>query len=206
MFFRTSVAVMFQDKIPLEITELHVHQNYRSNDYRHDIALIKIKKLKRFTRKKQAVCLPRDMDIKTLTKNDSRMYAVGWGGTTPVKPKEKTNDDIENNPFKQVSLPFKTNKFCEDKIKEKREKEKKDKWYFNKRTQFCAGDVSGKNDTCHGDSGGPSMVNRKHPKTGEWSWFQVGIISWGIGCSQVNEVGFYTKVSAYLDWIDQKTK
>ena len=132
------------------------------------------------------------------------MYAVGWGGTKPVKPGDFALKEDLSKHLKQVKLPFKENTFCEGNVKNKTALEpdqKKDIWYFNSTTQFCAGDVTGKKDTCHGDSGGPGMVLR--PVNGKWRWFQVGIVSWGYGCAQKGEAAYYTKVSSYLDWIDK---
>ena len=139
------------------------------------------------------------------------MHVVGWGGTKAWNPKTDSRvvTDTSKNPLKQVKLPFKTSKFCDDHVKAKKAQEiqrYKDTWYFNSTTQFCAGDVTGKNDTCRGDSGGPAMVLSINPVNGQWRWFQVGIVSWGYGCAQKGEVGYYTKVSAYLDWIDEIIK
>lgn len=51
-----------------------------------------------------------------------------------------------------------------------------------------------------GDSGGPlvCMIN-KHMTL-------VGIISWGIGCGQKDVPGVYTKVTNYIDWIQDNMK
>jgi len=53
-------------------------------------------------------------------------------------------------------------------------------------------------DTCQGDSGGPLMYFSpiKH------QFDIIGIISFGTGCGQANHAGVYTRVSAYLDWIE----
>ena len=139
------------------------------------------------------------------------MYAVGWGTTKAFNPKTVSRivTDTSKNPLKQVKLPFKTSKFCDDNVKAKKAQERqsyKDTWYFNSTTQFCAGDVTGKNDTCQGDSGGPAMVLSINPVNGQWRWFQVGIVSWGYGCAQKGEVIYFTKVSAYVDWIDKIIK
>ncbi len=32
-------------------------------------------------------------------------------------------------------------------------------------------------------------------------WYQIGIISFGIGCGRKNSPGVYTNVKSYLDWI-----
>ena len=189
----------------------HVHPNYNKKDYRHDIALIKIPKLKRYTKNQQRICLPRGLNITNIIKHGNKMYAVGWGGTTAWNPETDGLEiaDTSKNPLKQVKQPFKTSKFCADHVAAKKAQERaqfKDKWYFNNATQFCAGDVTGQNGTCHGDAGGPAMVQNINPENGKWRWFQVGIVSWGDGCAQKGEVGYYTKVSAYVDWIDKITK
>jgi secreted trypsin-like serine protease len=53
-------------------------------------------------------------------------------------------------------------------------------------------------DTCSGDSGGPLMYFSpiKH------QFDLIGIISFGTGCGRANHSGIYTRVSAYLDWIE----
>jgi secreted trypsin-like serine protease len=200
--------VFFQDKKRTVVTSLslHIHLEFNRRNFRNNIALIKIPKLKRFTRNQQAICLPREINTTNIIKDGNEMYAVGWGITTPLKPNEFSNGLDGSKYLKQVKLPFKANKFCDDNVKNKTAKElerNKDIWYFNSTTQFCAGDVTGQKDTCHGDSGGPGMVLNLHPVSGKWRWFQVGVASWGYGCAQKGEAGYYTKVSAYVDWIDK---
>ena len=203
--------MLFQDKkrtVHMSL-ELHIHQNYSKRDYRNDIALIKFPKLKRFTRYQQAICLPREVNTTNIIRDGNEMYAVGWGGTKHVKPGEYAKEADLSKDIKQVKLPFKPNTFCDESVQNKTalaKKRDKDNWYFNSTTQFCAGDITGQNDTCHGDSGGPAMVLDVHPVSGKWRWFQIGVESWGYGCAQKGEVVYYTKVSAYLDWIDKIVK
>lgn len=67
-------------------------------------------------------------------------------------------------------------------------------------SQLCAGDAKGERDTCQGDSGGPLQVPNEFDlfKT---EYHVVGITSFGRGCA--NQVpGVYTRVSHYLDWIE----
>ena len=137
------------------------------------------------------------------------MYAVGWGATKPVKPGQRPSVLDLSKDLKQVKLPFKANNFCEDNIKNKTAKElnsRKDIWSFNSTMQFCGGDVTGQIDSCHGDNGGPAMVLHLNPVSQKWRWFQIGIMSWGVGCAQKGEVQYFTKVSAYVDWIDEIIK
>ncbi|CAG7823756.1 unnamed protein product [Allacma fusca] len=55
--------------------------------------------------------------------------------------------------------------------------------------------IIGGKDACQGDSGGP-MYYIKDNKQGV-----IGVVSWGEGCADKRYPGVYTKVSAYLDWI-----
>ena len=77
---------------------------------------------------------------------------------------------------------------------------------------FCAGFSDGREgaDACHGDSGGP-LVRKMPPvdendnvASSEWreQWYQVGIVSWGIGCSKRGHYGYYTHVPYFREWID----
>ncbi|WP_295641642.1 serine protease [uncultured Methylibium sp.] len=60
---------------------------------------------------------------------------------------------------------------------------------------ICAGYKRGGKDSCQGDSGGPLFVS-----TGK-SFFQVGVVSWGIGCAAPENYGVYARVSRFRDWI-----
>ncbi len=64
--------------------------------------------------------------------------------------------------------------------------------------QICAGLPEGGSDACQADSGGPLI---KINKSG--CPYQIGVVSWGVGCGRENTPGVYTRVSAYADWIKQ---
>ena len=70
---------------------------------------------------------------------------------------------------------------------------------FDSETMICAGYSGGGYDSCQGDSGGPLVY------VSEGEFFQVGIVSWGNGCAlSAPYYGVYTKLDAYVDWIDEK--
>ncbi|XP_033329077.2 anionic trypsin [Megalopta genalis] len=63
---------------------------------------------------------------------------------------------------------------------------------IDKKVHICAGVEEGGKDACHGDSGGPLLCKD----------IQVGIVSWGKGCARAGTPGVYTRLDAYLDWMN----
>ena len=54
-------------------------------------------------------------------------------------------------------------------------------------------------DSCSGDSGGP-LVWREYSDD---PWYQIGVVSFGaVKCGSKDIPGVYTRVEAYLSWIE----
>ncbi|CAO1362496.1 unnamed protein product [Diamesa serratosioi] len=62
---------------------------------------------------------------------------------------------------------------------------------------ICAG--GGQEDTCGGDGGSPLVYSEADD-----IYYQVGIVSWGLGCKKPNVPAAYTEVSFYIGWIKAK--
>lgn len=67
--------------------------------------------------------------------------------------------------------------------------------------QICAGDSEIISDTCEADSGGPFTLT-----FGNWKSL-VGVTSFGPNaCNREKLPGVYTRVSSFIDWIEEKVK
>ncbi|KAI1286692.1 Trypsin-1 [Halotydeus destructor] len=71
---------------------------------------------------------------------------------------------------------------------------------FKGTTMVCAGDQDGGGrSSCHGDSGGPLYQTQNGRDV------LIGVTSFGRGCGRNGAPTVYTRVSSYLDWINQQT-
>eukprot|EP00158_Paraphelidium_tribonemae_P007338 Partr_v1_DN28204_c1_g1_i1_m76265 putative protease len=105
---------------------------------------------------------------------------IGWGATD--------EGGLASNVLLQVDVPIATNENC-----------KKAVGMNIADSMVCAGGARGK-DACQGDSGGPLIAVDK--STGDS--VLVGIVSWGKGCARAGFPGVYTRVSSFMQWINEQ--
>uniref|UniRef100_A0A8D1RGC4 Peptidase S1 domain-containing protein n=1 Tax=Sus scrofa TaxID=9823 RepID=A0A8D1RGC4_PIG len=145
-----------------------------------DIALLRLASSVTYSKHIQPVCVPASSSE---FQNQTDCWVTGWGDITEdeVLPSPHTLQEVQvgiinatmcNHLF---SLPdFRRNIWGD---------------------MVCAGDPQGGKDACFGDSGGPLACKKKG------LWYQIGVVSWGVGCGRPNRPGVYTNISMHYEWI-----
>jgi hypothetical protein len=159
-----------------QVARIIVHEQYLPQFNDYDIAVFQLTNELSLNKFVQPICLPRD-SVAAATK----CVVTGWGDS------KGTGDSTV---LLQVAVPIVTQTQCSQRA-----------YYGSKITDnmICAGYTDGGKDACQGDSGGPFVckVNNR--------WFQHGVVSFGIGCAQPQKPGVYTRVTRFLQWIQDKT-
>ena len=186
------------------VKEIHVHPNFNRFRFENDIALIELRTRVRYSKNVQPICLPYPKEDFT------GKYALvsGWGHTQFGNLQFLFLDEyLITKPFyfnlgthklpkklQVVEVPILERDFCHALYA---------KAGFQRTfplTTLCAGYPEGKKDSCTGDSGGPLMIQRE-----DNTWVLAGIVSNGIRCAEPNLPGIYTKITPYINWIQQTT-
>lgn len=168
-----------EPSLDIGIEKLINHENYNKVTIMNDIALIKLNESVNYTETISPVCLP----LSDLTKNkdtdDMHFTAIGWGNT------EHRNGTYEYGSSHKLHVRLKgvdlssCNEVYDEEITS---------------TQLCAGAERGK-DSCQGDSGG-GLVSEV-----SGFYYEYGVVSWGYGCGRRGVPGIYTRVTSFLEWI-----
>jgi len=151
------------------------HPEYsREAKYDKDIAILTLCKPLMFTEAVGPICLPDPaQDYDNVKALLTGWGTLSYGGQHP---------DI----LQEVNVTTITNQQC------------RGKHGHNHITDYmiCAGSVG--RGSCNGDSGGPLSVLGQD---GRYS--QIGIVSWGRGCTKYGYPGVYTRLTSLLDWVNQ---
>lgn len=136
------------------------------------------------------ICLPLSNDIIDQRFVDSTPFLAGWGN---LHERAKQMSPV----LMQVQLPVVSNDKCKESY-EKIGRAQKDAQFSDR--VLCTGFEEGGKDSCQGDSGGPVMLPIY--QNGSFPFYQIGIVSWGIGCGQVIP-GINTNVQYFANWINK---
>jgi len=169
-----------------DIELIKVNKDFHPKNFNNDIALIKLDRPVTFKKHIQPVCLP-DKDELV---HDKTGYVTGWGRTMFKK-------SARPSILQQAEMNIISAEFCQLMFNGQGRKET----IYND-TMFCAGTAKGGIDSCQGDSGGPFVVPLNDDSSNQ-RYQLAGIVSWGIGCAKTGLPGVYTKVSNYIDWIEE---
>ena len=160
------------------------HVNYSRATYDYDIALVRLQQKANLSQFVRTICLP-DRELANPGENGT---VAGWGGTKHRRFEHRGPTAISNI-LRYAAFPVRNDTLCAGSTK----------FPFNQRVTFCAGDSSGLKDSCHGDSGGPFML--QDTRNGARKWTASGIVSWGEGCANPEKYGYYTRMVSVVDWI-----
>ncbi|ERE67588.1 testisin-like protein [Cricetulus griseus] len=163
-----------------QIEDIFMSPKYKAS-YPHDIALLKLSSPVNYNNYIQPICL---MNSTSKFENRTDCWVTGWG--------DIGEDQSLPSPYilQEVQVAVINSSMCNH--------------MFSKSSDFrvtiwgdmvCAGNPAGGKDSCFGDSGGPLVCDQ------DTVWYQVGVVSWGIGCGRPNRPGVYTNISHHYDWI-----
>ncbi|KAM7402429.1 hypothetical protein PAMP_017671 [Pampus punctatissimus] len=162
----------------LEVTDVYIHPKWDSGRVSagYDIAMLQLSAEATLNSKVQLGSLPPSGQI---LPNNNFCYITGWGRTS-------TGGSLSAQ-LKQAYLPVVDHEICTS----------PDWWGSTvKNSMVCAG--GGAEAGCNGDSGGPlnCLVDGKYYVHGIASFVS------GYGCNTFQKPTVFTRVSAYIDWID----
>lgn len=165
----------------IDVKSIFVHPNYKNNandEEFYDIGLIKTSQLvSKVKSDAKPISLP-----KTREESKYKRVTVSGFGLT------RENGFFPSQDLRAATILIQNDNKCKKIYKRS----------YDKNSMICAGVDNGKNDTCQGDSGGPVSV-----KVANGQHILLGITSFGNGCGRRGTPGVYTKVSTYLNWINQ---
>uniref|UniRef100_UPI003AAD2C32 elastase-1-like n=1 Tax=Centroberyx gerrardi TaxID=166262 RepID=UPI003AAD2C32 len=166
----------------ISVSRVYIHPNWNSNRISngYDIALLRLSTEAALNSYVQLGSLPPSGQI---LPHNNPCYITGWGRTS-------TGGQLSSQ-LKQAYLPVVDHKTCSS-----------GGWWGGsvKTTMVCAG--GGSLSGCQGDSGGPlnCKVNGTYYVHGVTSFVSAN------GCNQERKPTVFTRVSAYISWMNQVTR
>ncbi|XP_028339211.1 chymotrypsin-C isoform X1 [Physeter macrocephalus] len=163
----------------MDVDTIFVHKKWNAFLIQNDIALIKLAEPVELSDTIQLACLPEEG---SLLPQNYPCYVTGWGRLRTNGP---ISDKLQQGLQRIVDYAT-----CSQ----------RDWWGPTvKKTMVCAGG-DGVISACNGDSGGPLNCQAENG-----SWEVRGIVSFGsgLGCNTFKKPTVFTRVSAYIKWIDE---
>ena len=167
------------------VRRIHQHSSFNASDpnLRNDISLLEIDGEVELGENVASIALPSPTEIAW---SGLLCTISGWGSLSE-------NDVETQNVLQKAQVPVLNNTYCEELYNSKNHK------IFPE--QICAGYVEGGYDSCQGDSGGPLAC-----RTSSRSLVLHGVTSYGEGCGRPDRPGIYTRITSYVQWIEEKMR
>ncbi|KYQ48361.1 Serine protease snake [Trachymyrmex zeteki] len=167
------------------VAERIKYPDYKSSVKYYDIALIKLEQLLELNPRVRPACL----EIESQLPGKSAI-ASGFGKTS-------YESSIGSNELMKVQLNYISEDECKKAYAEDLGTRRLPDGLIS--SLLCAGIMEGGKDTCQGDSGGPLQRILAEPYC---MYSIVGVTSFGKFCAFKSSPAIYTRVSSYLDWIE----
>ncbi|XP_034234400.1 serine protease snake-like [Thrips palmi] len=172
----------------LEVAQAIKHPDYQPPQHYNDIALLRLERSAEMTAYVRPACLNTEGIIPG---SSSKPLATGWGHT-------EFADAMPSSIMMKVELPLQPYHVCNDTYRSL-VGARLPRGILDE-TQLCAGLLAGGKDTCQGDSGGPLQTfTNDEPYC---MHHVLGVTSFGKGCGFKEAPGVYSRVSAFVPWIE----
>nr|CAG4645445.1 EOG090X03V0 [Lynceus sp. MCZ IZ 141354] len=162
----------------IDVSTVVVHPQFNNLTLANDIALLKFSQPARRRANIDVICMPHKGELPEL--EGTRCVVTGWG--------RKTEDTPHSVALKEIEVPLWDDAKCQAALRTQFGPN-----FVLPPTSLCAG-AEGR-DACDGDGGGPLVCEK------DGQWYQVGVVSFGIGCGRTNLPGVYTRLSSFDTWI-----
>ncbi|KAK8386117.1 hypothetical protein O3P69_010682 [Scylla paramamosain] len=178
-----SVGVRMHDlrdktKEIVPVTSYKRHPQYNSSGHMNDVAILTLERAVSWRPGVGPICLAPDKNY------EGQMAVVAGWGTLTYQGKNP-------NALHEVAVEIKTQESCSQSYQHTSHLQIKE-------SHVCA--ASNGRDSCQGDSGGPLMVLEGG------IWYQLGVVSYGIGCANPKYPGVYSRVSFFASWIQGEVR
>jgi len=183
------------------IKRIYMHPEYNQDSaFNNDIALIELVE----TINNPAITLASAELTDRLASQASAATVIGWGNRIAYGPDDESPASSAPNKLHQVELSLLTNEQCKNKLAQgysdlQNTNVSPDQVGITD-SMICAnylGDIE--KGSCQGDSGGPLVVYDN-------GWKQVGVVSYGVGCADVDFPDVYARVGQFTTWIKSITQ
>ncbi|XP_055308154.1 venom protease-like [Sitodiplosis mosellana] len=175
----------------ININRKNRHPNFNKRLGTNDIAILHLEHDVIFSNRVRPICIPTDEPMLSRSFVGETVSVAGWG--------RLQEGGRSSNVLQKLQLPVLNNFECKERFRTQGRLLSEDQF---DNSIICAGDLNGGHDSCQGDSGGPMMYPVQ--VGGRSLFYQIGIISYGIGCARVDTPGVYTRVSEFIDWIQDE--